>query len=198
MRLPYCITILALTASAQAATVWDETVDGDLSTDPLTPTPVAIALGSNTVSGSVAAPADTRDYFTFTIPAGQILTGIFLIDWTDVTSGGDGNTGFMHIDDGTSSVIPSGATALDFLGGSHLDRFTFPLTTDNVLTALAAAAAGGVGFATPLGPGDYTINVQQTGPPLTAYTLDLVITPTPGAVGILALGGLAAARRRRD
>ncbi|MEL7472292.1 MAG: hypothetical protein AAGK04_03170 [Planctomycetota bacterium] len=187
----------AIATSASATVVHDEGVDGDLSTDPAVPTPLAFAVGTNTVTGSMSAPSDTRDYFTFTVGAGQSLNGIFLIDYTDLDIGGNGNRGFIHIDDGATSVIPSGATAGDFLGGSHLDRGVFPDAATNVLTTLAAAPQGGVGFVAPLGPGTYTINVQQTGPQNTGYTLDFQFVPSPGALAAIGAGGLLALRRRR-
>ena len=51
---------------------WNEAVDGDLSDDPSAPTAVVLTSGSNMIDGSVttSAPADTRDYITFTIPPG--------------------------------------------------------------------------------------------------------------------------------
>ena len=191
------LTLAAVTAAAQADIVHDEAIDGDLSTDPNAPTALAFPVGISTITGSMSAPSDTRDYFTFTIGAGQSLTGIFLTDYIDLDFGGNGNRGFIHIDDGATRVVPSGATAGDFQGGSHLDRAVFPDASINVLDALAAAPQGGVGFLAPLGPGTYTINVQQTGPQNTGYTLDFQVVPAPGAVATLALGGLAALRRRR-
>ena len=184
-------------AAASGQVVFDEATDGDLSTDPLAPTGLDLNVGSNIVSGTVTNQGDTRDFFTFEIGAGESLTGIFLLDYTDVDSGGNGDRGFIHIDEGNTSVVPSGGTAGEFLGGSHLDRGLIPDENFNVLERLAGAPQGGTGFTAPLGPGTYTINVQQTGPELTAYALDLVVVPAPGSLAVLGLGGLAAVRRRR-
>lgn len=184
-------------AAASGQVVFDEATDGDLSTDPLAPTGLDLNVGSNIVSGTVTNQGDTRDFFTFEIGAGESLTGIFLLDYTDVDSGGNGDRGFIHIDEGGASVVPSGGTAGEFLGGSHLDRGLIPDENFNVLERLAGAPQGGTGFIAPLGPGTYTINVQQTGPELTAYALDLVVVPAPGSLAVLGLGGLAAVRRRR-
>lgn len=157
---------------------YDEATDGDLSNDAANPTPLVLELGANQVTGRVQDPADTRDYLTFTIEPGQALTGIFLIRYEDLDTGADGNRGFIHIDDGSSSVVPDGETASAFLGGTHLDRGLFPSAADNVLTRLAEAPQGGTGFTAPLGPGEYTLNVQQTGPQNTAYTLEIVVAAT--------------------
>jgi hypothetical protein len=180
-----------------AAVVWDESIHGDLSTSVAAPTPLVLGVGTSSVLGRMAAPNDIRDLFTFTIGPGQLLTAMYLIDYRDVGTGAPGDTGYVHIDDGASTVVPSAATMLEFLGGHHLDRDTFPTPADNMLAILAGAPLGGIGFTLPLGPGAYTINVQQTGTPLTAYALDVVVTPAPGSVGMLAgLAGLAAPRRR--
>lgn len=47
--------------------------------------------------------------------------------------------------------------------------------TANLLTGLSQALQGGRGFDTPLPSGDYTFNVQQTGPQESGYTLNFVI-----------------------
>ncbi|MGI9517599.1 MAG: hypothetical protein ACR2NP_11160 [Pirellulaceae bacterium] len=176
---------------------WDEGADGDLSNDPLATTPVGFGEGDNEIIGSVADPNDIRDFFTFNIGAGQALTAIYLIEYTDIATGGDGNTGFAHIDDGTQTVIPSAATSGDFLGGTHVDRTIFPNPTDNMLTVMAGAPQGGTGFVAPLFAGDYSFNIQQTGPPLTGYRLNFVVIPEP-ATGLFMAGlfGAVIIRRR--
>lgn len=191
------LALSPLSATALAGIVWNESVQGDLSGNPASPTPIALDLGSNEIIGSVFASADTRDYFTFSIPTGRSLAGIFLISYTDLTTGGDGNTAYILIDDGATSVIPSGANSSTFLGGTHLDRSVAPNTTTNLLDILAAAPAGGIGFVAPLGPGQYTIDVQQTGPQRTGYRLDLVVVPAPATIAGFAALGLITARRRR-
>jgi len=161
---------------------YDEAIDGDLSTDPLAPTSVGLEVGANEVRGTVQSPPDTRDYITFEVAEGELLTGLFLLEYTDVASGGNGDRGYIHIDDGPTSVVPGGGTIFDFLGGSHLDRGIAPDETFNLLEWLSGAPTGGSGFTAPLGAGAYTINVQQTGAELTRYRLSLVVEslgPTP-------------------
>ncbi len=193
----FCISLLPLAVSSAYAASYVESVNGDLSTLPGAPTFISLDLGTNTVSGTVQASTDTRDYFSFTILPSQTLTGIFLLSYTDVNAGTTGNRGFIHIDDGLSSILPVSGTAL--LGGNHLDRSVYPLATTNVLANLATAPLAGSGFTAPLGSGSYTINVQQTGPQLTAYSLSLVVVPEP-SVAVLMLVGLCSAvgiRRRK-
>lgn len=171
------VAAAALATPALADVVHDESVDGDLASMPDAPTPVAFAPGTNTIVGSVQSSADRRDFLTFTIPEGQVLSGIFLVEFVDGDTGGIADRGFVHLDDGPTTVVPSLVTAPDLLGGTHLDRTLFPTAGDNVLAALGAAADAGSGFDLPLGPGVYSMNIQQTGPELNAYRIDFVLEP---------------------
>jgi hypothetical protein len=149
---------------------FEDTFPETYSNEPLSPTPLSFAAGENTISGQVAAPRNTRDFVTFTVPEGHELTKILVDNWD---AEGD-NIGFVHIDEGTQTVIPAEDTSLEFLGGAHISAELFG-PSDNLLTALANAEQGGTGFDAPLGPGDYSFNVQQTGPQESAYTLTFVI-----------------------
>jgi len=185
--------------SANSAWAVDEAVIGDLSSDPAAPTPVAFVLGNNTVRGSVVASADTRDYITFTIPAGQRLTNLRLQSFGT-------NRSFHAINAGATSFVPSAATSGSFLGGQHVDPV--PAGTD-LLPGLALTPVAGTGFAIPLGPGTYSYLIQQTGPQFTPYDLEFVIAATPPAAvpalgpwmivlaaGLLAFAGAATLHRR--
>jgi hypothetical protein len=191
------VTIWSVGDSLSADIAWDESSQGDLSGDPLAPTPIILGLGSNDVIGTVAGPDDVRDFFTFNIPDGLKFPAIFLIEYVDIASGGDGNTGFIHIDDETTTVIPDAGNIHTVLGATHVDRTIFPNTTDNVLETLSDAPLGGSGFLVPLGPGDYTMNIQQTGTPLTGYTLRFLVVPEPSSSLFFGLAGLLLFRLRR-
>lgn len=194
MQLATSITIGILTATAAADITWDEFTDGDLSGNPDAPTPVSFGVGGNTIIGSMSAPDDVRDYITFEIADGQALVGLLQHQYEDLDIGGPGNTGFHAINEGATSWIPDADTIGFFLGGDHMDAEA-PGT--DLLPDLANANLGGTGFTIPLGPGTYTYLVQQTGPELTGYTLEFVVTPSPGAVALLGLAGLPLLRRRR-
>ncbi len=192
-------------AGSLSALTFEEGLAGiaDFSTDPLTPTALSFDVGMNTVIGSVTNAGDTRDYFTFTVGVGQLLTDIRVVNYQTFTGGSStpdtvANTGFAHIDDGTTSVIPGGGTITAFLGGSHINATVSP-SSINLLERLSTAPQGGTGFTAPLGPGDYTFNIQQTGPQLSEYELAFTLVPEPGTyaavAGVLALG-LDIVRRR--
>jgi len=145
-----------------------------LSNDPLNPTPFVFELGNNEVSGQVAAPRNTRDFFRFSVPIGQQLTAIYLEEWTAEND----NLGYLHLDNGLTTVVPSPETVSDFLGGVHVNRALYR-PNDNLLLALAGAPQGGTGFPAPLPAGDYVFNVQQTGPEESFYRLRFVLAAEP-------------------
>lgn len=141
----------------------------ELSSDPMAPTALAFHTGDNVVRGQVDNPRNTRDIFTFTVPDGAQLTGVFLTDWS---AGID--QGFVFIDDGATTVIASAETAGEFLGGAHVSSSLYA-PGDNLLAFLGIALQGGVGFQTPLGPGQYSFTIQQTGPVPSRYELTFVL-----------------------
>ena len=166
MKLPSIAVIALIATQAQLAAdvVYDESVSGDLSNNSVAPTSLGtIEDPLLLVKGSVQAPADVRDYFTITIPKGVTLDAMRLIDYYDGSNGGFGNTGYVMIDDGPTSVIPSSANSSTFLGGSHLNRVRFSNATVNMLDRMSSQVQGGSGFSYPMGSGTYTFNVQQTG-----------------------------------
>ena len=201
-----CLFTVFAVVTAAHADDWNEAIDGDLSSDPNAPTPLTVTVGVNKLTGTVQATGgDTRDYVTFTVPPDTELTGIIQIDYFDVNTSGPGDRGWHSINAGSTSFVPSGSTAGSFLGGNHLDPQ--PSGT-NMLPTLGTAPLAGTGFTPPLGPGDYTYLVQQTGAELTGYEIDLVLASTaspvpvlgPAAIGLLGSGlaasGLVWARRR--
>lgn len=181
----------AFAHSAAAVTIWDESVNGDLSGDPAAPTVLAIGLGTNSITGT--ADAD-QDFFTITVPDGANFTQLLL-------------TSFESTDDLAFLAIQSGPMITDLtvpdnlLGWLHTSA---AFVGTDILDDLALSdSAGAIGFTVPLGPGTYTLVMQQTNPGLVAYGFDLIIEPVavpePPTTALFALGlcALAVARRRR-
>jgi len=156
-----------LSLPASAAVIHDESIDGDLSTDPAHPTALVFAPGGNTIIGSMGAPADIRDYITFSIPDGQLLTHLNLLAYAP------DNLGFTAFNAGATSFIPSAATDAQFLAGIHLSgeqvgSDLMPLYVSDAVTANSLPAPN-------LGPGTYCFVIQQTSPITTIYSLEFVI-----------------------
>ncbi|MCR9075902.1 MAG: PEP-CTERM sorting domain-containing protein [bacterium] len=175
------VALSALVASAgiASADIYDESVDGDLASVDAGPTPFDLSVGTNTVIGTIG-DTDFEDFVGFSIGAGEQLTAITLTSF--VTAGGNTSTGFrLYTDQGggwfqasSGSMVP-GDVGTNFLNVWDL--------TD-------------VGGSAPLGPGNYGVVLAEFTAGQ-AYSFDIVVTPTPGSLAILGLGGLAAARRRR-
>ena len=171
-----------------ADVVWDEDVDGSLSTDRFNTTDFGtLAQGSNnlicdTVSG-------ISKFFTFNIADGEELAAIILDDWIS-----EDDLGFLGVVTGDFfSVDPANPDVTQLLGYVHHGE-TF--VGQDILPAMGQGP-GSIGFTGALGPGDYSFWIRQGGAELTTQDLNFVVTPTPGAIALLGLGGIAARRRRR-
>ena len=177
-----------LAAPALADVVWDEDIDGSLSTDRFNTTDFGtLAQGSNNLI------CDTQSgiskFFTFTIAEGEELAAIILDDWIS-----EDDLGFLGVVTGDFfSVDPANPDVTQLLGYVHHGE-TF--VGQDILPAMGQGP-GSIGFTGALGPGDYSFWIRQGGAELTTQDLNFVVTPTPGAIALLGLGGIAARRRRR-
>jgi hypothetical protein len=162
------LLLLGLTASANAAVVWDESINGLLSTNPNTPTPLVFSDGSNIVNASVFGGAQNRDYITFTVPAGSTLTACNLLLWSI------DDTGFCAVNAGNTSVIPSNQSITFWLAGIHV---TQSLVGTDLFDAMhdASVTLEALG-ASQLDPGEYTLVVQQVTAILEEYSLEFVMS----------------------
>lgn len=186
------LTALAVGQGAAAATVWNESVNGDLSGSYLAPTPVTLSLGTNSIIGSVTA--GDRDYFRIAVPNGATFTQMIL----GAYSVSPANLMFAAIESGTIiTEPPTSPNPANLLGYAHVGYAQ--LGTD-VLDDMAASNLSdppAMGFTTPLPAGDYSFWLQQLNATPTSYRFDLVIVPEPAAAPLLAFGLVALAILRR-
>ncbi|CAE7756098.1 unnamed protein product [Symbiodinium sp. CCMP2592] len=173
-----------LVASTAAASVYNESIDGDLSGDRFNPTMISVDNGLNTVTMQVvdsALPGGDRDYFTFSIGAGQSIDSIVVTDAFNPAGGFD-STAFVGL-------------AFDNIFDFDPDTFVGPGLEGFVLTDMSVVGTESIGALTggltSLGAGDYSFWVQQTGEDITELSLAINVVPSPSAMGVLALGGLA-------
>lgn len=183
--------VLLSGATARAGVIWNESVNGDLSNSGLAPTPLKVSMGSNDLYGTTGKSSSTgvidRDYFTFTIPSGLVLSSIFVLPGTH----GLGPLGesFISVEAGpevTVSANPSNAAGL--LGWYHYSAAD--IGTD-ILPLMGSAGFGSTGFAPPLPSGTYSFWVQEASVGTAPYGFDFEVTatPEPGS-GTLLLAGL--------
>lgn len=200
------ILALVLSNPATATTVWDESVNGDLSNNPLAPTTLTLAPGSNDVVGQAGGPPGPgalapfdQDFFTFTIPAGYELRSLTAVS-VDLFTPGD-MFAFIGIQNGaqiTHSVSPPsfGGNASGLLGWLHVQSSD---QGANILPAMGAAGDGATGFTGPLPAGQYSVWVQDDLPFSYDYSFQVGV-PEPSTwvtmfVGFVGLG--LTARRKR-
>jgi hypothetical protein len=161
------LLLAAMAVPANAAVIWNESINGDLSSSEAAPTSISFGVGTNSILGGVSGSPLDRDYITFTIAPGQTLSHVNLISF------GPDNPAFTAFNSGSTSFIPSGATNGSFLSGIHItsadvgfDLMPF-YDTRNVTTNSLASPS--------LGPGTYCWMIQQTSPVTQNYSIDFVV-----------------------
>lgn len=141
--------------TANAAVIWDESTDGEISSDGLRPTPVVVAEGENSWSGQVGlvgfAEPDA-DLVAFTVPDGLFVTSLRLDRYDETPDIGGGS--FL--------AVAAGDTVNTGFGSVHLSNALVD-STGEWLDDLADGARFGspsaevTGLTAPLPPGDYIV-----------------------------------------
>lgn len=163
------VLALAAVTPAHATLVWNESVHGDLSNEASSPTPMVFSVGGNTIQGTVInADNRARDYVSFTVQPGFVLTAINLLEYSA------DDIGFVAVNDGLTSYIPDYTTQAYFKSGAHIVE---PDVGSNLLDLFVTRAVTTNALASPeLGPGDYSFLLQQTDPVVTSYALEFVVS----------------------
>ena len=185
------LSLVLLTAVSSSgsfgATLYDESTSGDLSNNGLSPTFLAFNLGSNVVRGTMGLGTIVdRDYFSFVVPQGAALTS--LVEFANTTVGNA--VSFIGIEQGNAVTVPTNAqTATGLLGWTHYGAAT---TDTDLLPAMSISNLGSSGFNGSLGPGTYSVWIQDGNVGTFAYgfNFQLNTVPEPGTVGMM-LGAVA-------
>lgn len=148
------VYLVVFSGSTQAAVIWDESMDGDLSNDQAAPTPIFFALDSiqDTVIGNVGGPdpGEFYDVMTFEVFYGFCLDSIILVDY--IADGGNTTSGFNLWEgpDAVNTFLGSTASGPAQIGLNVLEGFT------------------------PVSAGVYTLDIRE-GTPNQSYEIDYVL-----------------------
>lgn len=204
-RLPLMFAVLVglgTAGPAAALTAHDEAGAGDFKDTGGDPSVVSLIVGDNDILGTTGANASfviDRDYFTFEVPVNAELTALTVLAGTAVVGSDDFNQAFIAMQAGaTMTVSPVSGSPAGLLGHSHYNGSDIGT---NILPRIGGGF-GATGFSGALGPGHYTVWIQDFNPGASDYafrfTLVQAPVPEPATWMLTALGaGWIAARGRR-
>ena len=182
--------LLALftTGTAGAVTAWND-VTSDFSNFRDNTTDVTFVPGKNEIIGQTgkAGTETDRDYFTFVIPSGYVLDALIVLESVVPA----GNAAFLGLQSGSEvTVDPTAPDPGLLLGYWHFSPADALLDRD-ILPDIASRPDA-QGFTPPLGPGTYSVWIQDTNLGASTYTLqfDVVLASGP-ATAFLTLAGFA-------
>ena len=183
------VSVCVLAGAAAGQFQYDEAIDGDLTDDRTAPAALSAAPGANTVAGTVVD--GDIDYFRFTVPTGFELSAINVTNYESPDF-----AAFLGVQNGSEFTVDPNDPDASLLLGYALYG---PLEEGTDILPAMSTAFGAIGFTGALPEGEYSFWNQQTGPDLTTYELEFVITlvPAPAGLAVLAGAGVLAGRRRR-
>ncbi len=183
---------LACLPGIAAAANYDESVSGDISGVPATPTTIAFTEGANVIKGTAGTPAD-YDVISFTIPDGHQLSSLYLDAYSNL-----GYQSFVGLQNSATwtTGLGFGVVGETLMGYALFDA---GLIGTNLLADIGVNGVGfGSGFTPPLPSGAYSFLIQDTTSPFSyQFTFNVTAVPEPATIGLAACGLLAITRMRR-
>lgn len=192
------LNVLALGyfASPVSAAPYNESGNGDLSGVPATPTAWTLQTGANPLIGHAGVNPTTFEYdydlVAVTIPAGMQLNSIELTNYLNVDPFGFGFIGLQAGSPWLDTVGPS-VNGGFLMGYTHIE----PVLEGGDVLAKMQEHGGDTPFSIPLGPGTYSLLIQDIE---LSFDYEMVFNvsgvPEPSSAALLAIGAAGAFRRR--
>lgn len=182
--------------SAFSATIYDESLNGDLSDNYLAPTSIVLGEGSNLLIGQLNGGTSDLDLFTITVPAEMFLTSIRVMSYS-----GGVLASFMGVQPGPVLY----ASPFDYIRAGMGEPVMVPdinyvlfggedvLDNTNLMTQLVVGLP--LGGQNPLPAGQYAFWLNETRA-MSNYTLAFQVVPEPGAAVVLLMSAGLLLRRR--
>lgn len=170
-RVCACAALL-VTAAVQPANgaSWNENVFGDLSSNPAHPTPLKIVHPDEAITGSVGG--GDFDFIDLEVPAFHTLDSIVVEDYAGSTQSFAG----LQLGSTWTAGTGGGINPALLLGWTHFGPVASGAGVgDDIFDDLATPKSGSAGFTRPLGPGHYTLLLQDTGAEV-GYSLTFNLT----------------------
>ena len=160
-----------------AAVVFNESMNGPLSSTGTSPTQIPLNLGANSIVSTFGGSTQF-DYFSFTLATGQSLTSFRLDSYVSADA-----VAWLGIKRGSDWTINYDTTQM--LAQQHFG------------TANIGSDILGISTSSPLVAGTYTVRSQQLGATAN-YQVTLNVIPEPSSLSLilLSLGALPLCRRR--
>ena len=188
LRALFICSLFLITFQAKAIII-DESIDGDFSDLPGSPSSFILDPGDNFFSGTTIA--GDPDIISVTIDIEMVA--LQLVSYTSPD-----NLGFMGMQLGSlwTEGIGGAINPANLLGWAHFGPGNGTVGTD-ILDNLAAGP-GAMGFSTPLAPGQYTFLIQQTGGAPIDYQFNFITAiDEPHTIALFATMLLLLSLRRR-
>lgn len=183
------LSIALVNHAAARQVAWNESVQGDLSSDRFNPTHITLDEEATYWMRATTSSADP-EYVTITIPSGLELQAINHVAWTSTD-----RVAFIALQSGTTFTEPAiGPDPANMLGWTH---FGPGLTLGKDLLGIMAQQKGTIGFPVPLPAGDYTFWLNQTDDSGSTYELEFVVIPSAATISLAVVPAACALRRRR-
>ncbi len=193
------LAVLVIAPSASAFVIYDEAVQGDLPNTAAGVPVFVLVEGINEIKGAVGAPADPADEFQFILPADLVLQDV-MVHAVPVAPDPlvefffSNLVGPVIIDDVTiftssefgRTLGRDNNTGTDYTWGGHIPVLKGP----NDPPSLADPPFPMRNVTAPV-PVRLSLDIDPT------YTLSFIVTPEPGSLLLLAMGGLAIIQRRK-
>jgi hypothetical protein len=150
--------LLLFVATAAHGASYNEIVFGDLSSDPGNPTPLEIVHPDEAITG-ITGGGDF-DFIDIEVPAFHKLESVVVNDYTGATQSFAG----LQLGSVWTAGTGLGVNPALLLGWTHFGPAASGAGLgSDILDDLATPKSGSAGFTRPLGPGHYTLLLQDTG-----------------------------------